>query len=81
MVCKTLLHYSITRELGAGGMGQVYLVEDTELNRQVALKRLRQFHTEVESTAKLIHPNIARIFSLEDADRHGPVSIPGIAHR
>ena len=78
MVGKTLLHYRITRELGAGGMGQVYLAEDTELNRQVALKvlpesvrddpeRLRRFRTEAKSAAKLNHPNIAQIHALEEA--------------
>ena len=78
MVGKTLLHYRIIRELGAGGMGQVYLAEDTELNRQVALKvlpesvrddpeRLRRFRTEAKSAAKLNHPNIAQIHALEEA--------------
>ena len=90
MVGQTISHYHILELLG-GGMGQVYLTEDTELNRQVALKvlpesvrkdpeRLRRFRTEARAAAKLNHPNITRIFSLEDADRHGPVSCHGIAH-
>ena len=88
---RMLLHYRLVRKLGRGGMGEVYLAEDTRLKRQVAIKvlpeslrqnpeRLARFRTEAKSTTKLNHPNIARILSLEDVDRHGPVSIPGIAH-
>ena len=42
MVGTSLLHYKIIDRLGAGGMGVVYLAEDTKLNRQVALKFLSQ---------------------------------------
>jgi len=75
----TLSHYTITRLLGQGGMGEVFLAEDTKLKRQVALKvlppavrhdpqRLARFRTEAEAAAKLNHPNVAQIHSIEEAD-------------
>jgi serine/threonine protein kinase/tetratricopeptide (TPR) repeat protein len=68
----TLLHYEIVRQIGAGGMGEVYLAEDTDLNRKVALKFLpphlcndedcrKRFAREAQAAAKLDHPNIAAI--------------------
>ncbi|MBI4551208.1 MAG: serine/threonine protein kinase, partial [Candidatus Latescibacteria bacterium] len=79
MLGPTLSHYRIIRQLGQGGMGEVYLAEDLNLKRQVALKvlpeavrndpeRLRRFRTEAEAAAKLNHPNIAQIYSIEEAD-------------
>jgi eukaryotic-like serine/threonine-protein kinase len=72
-------HYHILRPLGAGGMGEVYLAEDTSLKRQVAVKvlperlraseeRLKRFRREAEAAASLKHPNIATIYSLEEID-------------
>ncbi|MBA2539375.1 MAG: protein kinase, partial [Deltaproteobacteria bacterium] len=65
--------YQIVRWLGAGGMGRVYDVLDTELGEHVALKMLRgdiddealaRFRREVRLTRKIQHPNIARMFDI-----------------
>ena len=64
--------YQIRSLLGAGGMGEVYLAQDTSLNRKVALKvlpsdlasnqdRMRRFKQEATAAASLNHPNIAHI--------------------
>jgi serine/threonine protein kinase len=67
--------YRILDELGAGGMGIVYRALDTELQREVALKRLRsefaasdavldRFRNEAKLQGRLNHPNIAQLYSL-----------------
>ncbi|MCA9253766.1 MAG: protein kinase [Phycisphaerales bacterium] len=69
--------YSVTRELGRGGMGVVYLACDTRLKRQVAIKalpsqlaqdpdRLARFEREARVLAQLNHPNVAGIHGLEE---------------
>jgi serine/threonine protein kinase len=71
--------YEIIQELGKGGMGEVYLAEDTNLKRQVAIKvlpqqfaldkeRLARFEREARLLASLNHPNIATIHGLEKSD-------------
>src|SRR5436853_7089745 len=74
--------YEIGWQLGAGGMGEVYLAEDTQLHRKVALKilpadvaanqdRMRRFVQEAQAAASLNHPNIAHVYEIGDADgRH-----------
>ena len=62
--------YQILEQLGAGGMGEVYLAEDTRLGRKVAVKvlpaqfasvpdRLARFEQEAKAAAALNHPHIA----------------------
>jgi serine/threonine protein kinase len=71
--------YEIRSKLGAGGMGEVYLAEDTELHRKVALKvlpanvvtnndRMRRFKQEATAAAALNHPNIAHIYEIGESD-------------
>ena len=79
MVGKNILHYKIIEKLGQGGMGVVYLGEDTKLERQVAIKFLprhiagnseerKRFEIEAKAAAALNHPNIATIHNIEETD-------------
>ena len=71
--------YEVRSKLGEGGMGEVYLAEDTRLRRNVALKilpadlashkdRMRRFEQEAQAAAALNHPNIAHIYEIGDSD-------------
>jgi len=73
-------HYCIVEKIGAGGMGEVYLAEDTKLKRQVALKFLplqlvadpdakARFTREAQAAAALDHPNIVTVY--EVSEYHG----------
>src|SRR5687768_4997098 len=75
--------YEIISQLGAGGMGEVYLAEDTRLHRRVALKilpfevashhdRMRRFIREATAAASLNHPNIAHIYETGEAEPMPP---------
>ncbi len=72
-----LRHYEIAYQLGAGGMGEVFLARDLKLERDIALKvlpshlatdrsRLRRFEREARALAAVSHPNIVKIFSVEE---------------
>src|SRR3989441_2572326 len=71
--------YEIRSQLGVGGMGEVYLAEDTRLHRKVALKilpadlasnqdRMRRFNQEATAAAALNHPHIAHIYEIGESD-------------
>ena len=79
MIGKTIGHYKILDMLGEGGMGVVYLAEDTTLGRKIALKvlpaelaenpeRLERFQREAKTLASLDHPNIVTIHTVEEED-------------
>ena len=78
LVGQTLLHYRFIQMLGQGGMGDVFLAEDTNLKRKVAVKvlpdsfssdpaKMARFEREAELLASLNHPNIAAVYGLEQA--------------
>jgi eukaryotic-like serine/threonine-protein kinase len=71
--------YEIRSKIGAGGMGEVYLAQDTELDRKIALKvlpadvasnrdRMERFVREAKSAAALNHPYVAQIFEIGEHD-------------
>ena len=79
MIGRTLSHYKILQKLGSGGMGDVYLAEDSDLGRQIALKvlppdlaeseeRRSRFQREAKAVAALNHPHIVTVHSVEEVE-------------
>jgi serine/threonine protein kinase/tetratricopeptide (TPR) repeat protein len=76
---RSIGHYKVLGLLGSGGMGDVYLAEDSRLHRKVALKmlplvftedaaRLRRFEQEARAISALNHPNIVTIYEVGETD-------------
>lgn len=72
-------HYTVAKRLGIGGLGEVYLAHDLELNRSVAIKLplsskmpdpslVERFRSEAYTAAKLHHPNIVTVYEIGDFD-------------
>jgi len=86
MINTTIAHYRIIKKLGEGGMGEVYLAEDLELDRKVALKFLppqftanpdfkARFRREAKAAAALNHPNIVTIYEVGEYQNHSYIAM------
>src|SRR4030095_1798516 len=89
MIGQTVSHYKILEPLGEGGMGTVYLAEDTHLGRRVAIKfpslssdshdyRAR-FLREARAVSELSHPGIATLFDYGETDEGRPFLVMELA--
>src|SRR5436190_13120348 len=82
LVGQTIGHYKISKRIGAGGMGEVYLATDITAGREAALKllpmrftgdaeRLKRFQQEAHTVVALNHPNILTVYEIgEDHSAH-----------
>src|SRR6266478_6053577 len=80
---QMISHYRVIRQLGAGGMGEVLLAEDTRLERSVAIKLMstelakdstqrKRFRTEAKAASGLSHPNIGVIYEVGETEDDRP---------
>ena len=85
---QSIGNYRILSLLGKGGMGEVYLGEDTRLKRKVAIKllpaafttdqaRLRRFEQEAQAASALNHPNIITIHEIGEVHTEAGHALPG----
>jgi serine/threonine protein kinase len=76
---KNFGHYEIRQKIGVGGMGEVYLAEDTKLERKVAIKflseqfsrdadKLNRFIQEAKAASALNHPNILTVYEIGESE-------------
>jgi len=79
MIGNTVGHYRITARLGAGGMGEVFLAEDTRLDRKAAIKflpadlagdpeRRQRFLTEAKAASALNHPHVCVVYDVGETE-------------
>ena len=78
--------YRVIEKLGRGGMGEVYRADDLKLGQAVALKflpadldrdpaRLMQLHNEVRMARQVSHPNVCRVYDIDEVDGHTFISM------
>jgi hypothetical protein len=83
--------YRLDRLIGKGGMGAVYEAADLRLNRTVAVKvmtgrlfgdtaALRRFSREAQASARLVHPNIVRLYDYGELSAHGAFLVLELVH-
>ncbi len=79
LVGRVIAHYRIIKFLGSGGMGEIYLADDTQLDRTVAIKilpaevasdkdRMSAFIREAKAASAIDHPNIVHVYEINQTD-------------